>query len=122
MRSCIDVRTAVPGAIYPPEFGNWHSIYMQFSRWTQNGVFARIYAALSEAGLQQVTAYALGATSVKVHPDAFGCLKKRQTSTREVARVLEYQDSRTGRKRYAPKRLYLIRWRRTGRTGRASCA
>jgi transposase len=60
----------------PPEFGNWHGIYMRFSRWTHNGVFDRIYAALSEAGLQQVTEYALDSTSVKVHPDAFGCLKK----------------------------------------------
>jgi len=59
-----------------PEFSNWHVIYMRFSRWTQNGVFERIYAALSEAGLQQVTAYALDSTSVKVHPDAFGCLQK----------------------------------------------
>ena len=60
----------------PKEFGNWYVIYMRFSRWTQNGVFARIYAALSEAGLQQVTVYGLDSTSVQVHPDAFGCLKK----------------------------------------------
>jgi len=60
----------------PKDFGNWHVIYMRFSRWTQNGVFARIYAALSEAGLQQVTVYGLDSTSVQVHPDAFGCLKK----------------------------------------------
>ena len=74
----------------PKEFGDWHVIYMRFSRWTQNGVFDRIYAALSEEGLQDVMAYALDSTSVKVHPDAFGCLKKRQTNNREVARRLEY--------------------------------
>ena len=60
----------------PQEFCNWHSIYMRFSRWTQNGVFDRVYAALSEAGLQQVTAYTLDAPSVNVHLDAFGCLQK----------------------------------------------
>jgi len=60
----------------PQAFGNWYGIYMRFSRWTQNGVFARIYEALSEEGLQQVTAYALDPTSVNVHPDAFGCLQK----------------------------------------------
>ena len=61
----------------PKEFGNWHVIYMRFSRWAKNGVLERIYAVLSEAGLQQADVYALDSTSVKAHPDAFGCLKKR---------------------------------------------
>jgi hypothetical protein len=53
-------------------------------------VFDRVYAALSEEGLQEVSEYALDSTSVKVHPDAFGCLKKRQAVDREIARGLEY--------------------------------
>ena len=61
----------------PKEFGNWHVIYMRFSRWAKNGVLERVYAVLSEEGLQCADAYALDSTSVKVHPDAFGCLKKR---------------------------------------------
>ena len=61
----------------PREFGNWHVVYMRFSRWAKSGVLERIYSALSEEGLQNVPAYALDSTSVKVHPDAFGCLKKR---------------------------------------------
>jgi transposase len=60
----------------PKDFGNWHVIYMRFSRWTQNGVFDRVHAALSEDGLQNATEYGLDSTSAKVHPDAFGCLKK----------------------------------------------
>ena len=68
--------------------------------------------ALCEEGLQNVTAYGLDAPSVKVHPDAFGCLKKT-AGNREVARGLAYQDSRAWRKRYVPKRLYLVRWGRT---------
>jgi hypothetical protein len=32
----------------------------------------------------------LDSTSVKVHPDAFGCLKKRQAGSREVVLGLEY--------------------------------
>ena len=61
----------------PKDFGNWHVIYVRFSRWAKNGVLQRIYAVLSEGGLQCADAYALDSTSVKVHPDAFGCLKKR---------------------------------------------
>jgi transposase len=60
----------------PREFGHWHVIYMRFSRWTQNGVMDRVYAALSTEGLKNVPKYDLDSTSVKVHPDAFGCLKK----------------------------------------------
>lgn len=43
----------------PKDFGNWHVIYMRFSRWTQNGVFDRVYAALCEQGLQNTTKYGL---------------------------------------------------------------
>jgi transposase len=61
----------------PTEFGHWHSIYMRCSRWAKSGVLARVYAALSDEGLQGMPVYKLDSTSVKVHPDAFGCLKKR---------------------------------------------
>jgi transposase len=83
----IDNRTMLDALIYrckngcswrdmPKEFGNWHVIYMRFSRWTQNGVMESVYAALSKEGFQNVPKYDLDSTSVKVHPDAFGCLKK----------------------------------------------
>jgi transposase len=86
----IDNRTLLDALIYrckngcswrdlPKEFGNWHVIYMRFSRRAKNGVMKKVYAALSAEGLQRVSAYAMDSTSVKVHPDAFGCLKKRQT-------------------------------------------
>jgi len=61
----------------PKEFGRWHAIYMRFSRWAESGVLDRIYAALASHGLQSAAHYGLDSTSVKVHPDAFGCLKKR---------------------------------------------
>ena len=61
----------------PKEFGNWHVIYMRFSRWTKNGVLERVFTVLSEARSEGADLYALDSTSVKVHPDAFGCLKKR---------------------------------------------
>ena len=64
----------------PKEFGHWHVIYMRFSRWTRNGVLERVYAALSAEGLLHADANALDSTPVKVHPDAFGCLKKTANS------------------------------------------
>jgi transposase len=67
----------------PKEFGDWHVIYVRFSRWAGNGVLDRVYAALSEEWLRHADdadVYALDSTSAKVHPDAFGCLKKTANS------------------------------------------
>jgi transposase len=61
----------------PKESGNWHVVYVRFDRWAKNGVLERIYAALSEEEMQGAQAHALDSTSVRAHPDAFGCLKKR---------------------------------------------
>jgi transposase len=60
----------------PQDFGNRHVIYMRFSRWAANGVLERIYRALAAEGLCGTGVYAPDSTAIKVHPDAFGCLKK----------------------------------------------
>jgi len=53
----------------PSEFGNWHVIYVRFSRWAQNGVLQRVYAALlDEELLQTADSCALDSTSIKVTP------------------------------------------------------
>ena len=60
----------------PESFGNWHSIYMRFDRWSENGVLERVYKALTAEGLMGCEVYALDSTAIKVHPDAQGALKK----------------------------------------------
>ena len=60
----------------PESFGNWHSIYVRFDRWSENGVLERVYKALSAEGLMGCEVYALDSTAIKVHPDAQGALKK----------------------------------------------
>ena len=60
----------------PESFGNWHSIYVRFDRWSENGVLERVYKALSAEGLTGSEVYALDSTAIKVHPDAQGALKK----------------------------------------------
>ena len=64
----------------PKEFGHWHVIYMRFSRWAKNGVLERVYAVLCEEGLLHANVFAPDSASVKVHPDAFGCLKNGKQS------------------------------------------
>jgi transposase len=62
----------------PKRFGRWHTIYMRMNRWAKNGVLDRAFEQLQ---LQQIVrikieAFSLDSTSVKVHPDGTGALKK----------------------------------------------
>ena len=42
------VRTGVPWRDLPSDFGHWNSIFQRFRRWVKRGVFARIFACLSD--------------------------------------------------------------------------
>ena len=62
----------------PAEFGNWHTIYTRFNRWCKNGTFDAIFLALQDEGIIciETEIVCLDSTSVKVHPDGTGALKK----------------------------------------------
>ena len=62
----------------PKRFGNWHTIYTRMNRWSKSGALDR---AFEELQLEQIVrirleALSLDSTSVKVHPDGTGALKK----------------------------------------------
>ncbi len=62
----------------PKRFGRWHTIYVRMNRWAKNGVLDCVFEQLQ---LQQIVrlrieAFSLDSTSVKVHPDGTGALKK----------------------------------------------
>ena len=62
----------------PETYGNWHTIYVRMNRWSKNGVLSRVFAALQTEGIIQINveAVCLDSTTVKVHPDGTGALKK----------------------------------------------
>ena len=62
----------------PTELGNWHTIYTRFSRWCKNGTLDAIFLALQDEGIIciETEIVCLDSTSVKVHPDGTGALKK----------------------------------------------
>lgn len=62
----------------PARFGRWHTIYTRMSRWAKAGVLDRIFVRLQQAQLIQIRieAVSLDSTSIKVHPDGTGALKK----------------------------------------------
>ena len=62
----------------PKQFGNWHTIYTRMSRWTKAGVLNRMFEELQRQQVVRIKieAVSLDSTSIKVHPDGTGALKK----------------------------------------------
>ena len=62
----------------PKRFGNWHTIYTRMNRWTKAGVLDRMFEELQRAQVVRIRieAVSLDSTSIKVHPDGTGALKK----------------------------------------------
>ncbi len=62
----------------PEHFGKWNTIYVRWRRWAGSGVLPKVLEALqTQLGVTlDVTALSLDSTSVKVHPDGTGALKK----------------------------------------------
>ena len=61
----------------PKEFGNWHTIYTRFNRWSKNGTIDRIFEELQRKNIIEIRTeiVCIDSTSIKVHPDAAGALK-----------------------------------------------
>ena len=73
----------------PKRFGNWHTIYTRLNRWSKNGVLDHVFEQLQREQIVhiQIEAVKLDSTTVKVHPDGMGALKKtaRRPSENPVA-------------------------------------
>src|ERR1700675_4114703 len=62
----------------PKRFGPWHTIYTRMNRWAKSGVLDRVFEKLQMEQIVRIKieAFSLDSTSVKVHPDGTGALKK----------------------------------------------
>ena len=62
----------------PKHFGNWHTIYTRMNRWSKAGVLDRIFTRLQQEQILavRIECVSLDSTSIKVHPDGTGALKK----------------------------------------------
>jgi transposase len=62
----------------PESFGPWHTVYVRINWWAKKGVLERIFHALQTEQItnRRITVVSLDSSSVKVHPDATGALKK----------------------------------------------
>ena len=69
----------------PPRFGNWHTVYVRMNRWAKSGVLERVFEFLQREQILKVRieTASLDSTTVKVHPDGAGALRKGGLSASE---------------------------------------
>ncbi len=67
----------------PAQFGKWSTIHQRMLRWSKSGVLARVFEALKDQRNVPPEALSMDSTSIKVHPDGTGALKKTGRSPSE---------------------------------------
>ena len=80
------MRTGTPWRDLPEEFGNWNSIFRQFRRWADSGIWDVILEALAGSALSAATLQMIDATIIRAHHCAAGG-KGGQSATRSVVRA-----------------------------------
>lgn len=79
-------RTGCPWRDLPAEFGKWYSIYTRFWRWSQKGVWERVFKALADdPDFEYVM---IDGTICRVHQHGAGAkggLKIRRSAVRAAA-------------------------------------
>jgi transposase len=64
------LRTGAPWRDLPSEYGNWHTVYTRFSRWTKKGVWKLVWAELSgDTDLEYIF---IDSSCVRAHQHAAG--------------------------------------------------
>jgi transposase len=69
----------------PESYGNWHTVYVRMNRWSKSGVLRRLFEAMQIEGVIKIKmeSVCLDSTTVKVHPDGTGALKKPASKASE---------------------------------------
>lgn len=104
----------------PEKYGNWHTVCYRLSRRDKGGVLDRVFAMLQEKQTVRIKidVISMDDTSVNIHPDAAGALKKTASIHRNFPRRSKHQNSYGCREWWGSCCLPIIRrsvsWRTAG--------
>jgi putative transposase len=67
-------KSGAPWRDLPTRFGKWNTVYQRFRRWSETGVWQRVFEQNTDRDLQQLL---LDSTTIRVHQQGAGAPKKR---------------------------------------------
>ena len=65
-------RTGSPWRDLPTELGNWNSVFRQYRRWTESGIWDLMLAALTESEISDNATQMIDSTIIRAHHHAGG--------------------------------------------------
>jgi transposase len=71
------LRTGIPWRDLPKCYGNWHTVYMRFNRWNQQGIFWTLLYKLQQLKHVQMDIVFVDSSTVPIHRHGSGALKKK---------------------------------------------
>jgi len=72
------LRTGMPWRDLPVCFGYWHTVYMRFKRWSESGLFWSLVYQLQQKKKVKVKFAWIDSTTIGLHRQGSGCLKKEE--------------------------------------------
>lgn len=70
------LRTGISWRDLPGEYGNWHSIYMRYKRWSESGFFWKLLYKLQSIKAAVLDVIFVDGSIVPLHRHGGGALKK----------------------------------------------